>query len=80
MDILLVVLVGAMNIVCFVVGAKVGQKVDKGERIEIPSPAKAIREHKEQKKADAKRDRLNTVLQNIDRYDGTSAGQKDVDG
>ena len=78
MELLLLVSVGAMNILCFVVGAKVGQKVNKGEKIELPSPTKAIREYKEQKKADAEMERRNTILQNIECYDGTSAGQKDV--
>ncbi len=78
MDIVVLVVFAVSNIACFVIGAKVGQKVVKGERIDLPSPAKAIREHKEQKKADAKRDRMETILQNIDMYDGTSAGQKDV--
>jgi hypothetical protein len=78
MDIVVLVVFAVSNIACFVIGAKVGQKVVKGERIDLPSPTKAIREHKEQKKADAKRDRMETIVQNIDMYDGTSAGQKDV--
>ena len=41
--------IGTMNILCFFIGAKVGQKVVKGETIEFPKiePIKAIREHNE---------------------------------
>jgi hypothetical protein len=49
MDILLVLTVGALCIGCFVCGAKVGQKVVKGEEIKTPSldPFKAYREHQD---------------------------------
>ena len=44
MEILLVVAVGAMCIGCFLVGAKVGQTVSKGEKIELPTvnPIEAV--------------------------------------
>ena len=69
-----------LNVVCFLIGAKVGQKVDKGEDIELPSinPMKAYREAQDRKQAEREADKLDTILQNIEAYDGTSAGQKDV--
>lgn len=74
------VTVSALNIVCFFVGAKVGQTVSKGEDITMPSvnPLKAIREHNARKEADMEQNRIETILSNIDRYDGTARGQKDV--
>lgn len=80
MDILIVLIVGALNIVCFFVGAKVGQKVVNGEPIELPSfnPLEAYRERENRKEAEKEAEKLNTILQNIETYDGTSAGQKDV--
>lgn len=78
--ILLILIIGTLNIVCFFIGAKVGQAVVKGERIETPtiSPAKAIREHLDRKKAEEKQNRIDTIMQNIENYDGTPYGQKDV--
>ena len=80
MEILLVVAVGAMCIGCFLVGAKVGQTVNKGEKIELPkvNPIEAVRERREKKEAEMAQDRLETIMRNIECYDGTGAGQEDV--
>lgn len=80
MEILLVLTVGALCIGCFVVGAKVGQQVAKGEPVNIPlpNPAKAVREHKAQKEADRERSKIETIMANIERYDGSSGGQEDI--
>ena len=68
------------NIACFVIGAKVGQKVMKGEPIETPSvnPMKAYREHQEQKEAEAEKNKIDIILRNIDSYNGTGDGQEEV--
>lgn len=80
MEIFIILTVGALNIACFFIGAKVGQKVSKGEPIELPKvdPMKPYRERKERKEAEREQDRYNTIMQNIDNYNGTSDGQKDV--
>ncbi len=77
---ILILLVGALNIVCFYIGAKVGQKVSKDEPIEISfvNPMKAYREEQSRKEAEKEQIRRNTIMENIEAYDGTSAGQKDV--
>lgn len=82
MEALLLLVMGATNILCFIVGARVGQKVTKGEEVEIPSvnPMDAIREHQEKKEAQREQDRVDTILRNIEGYDGTSYGQEDVPG
>ena len=71
---------GTLCCICFLIGAKVGQKVSKGEAVELPSvnPIKAYEKHKEQKHAEAEKNRIETVLYNIDNYNGSSIGQKDV--
>ena len=78
--ILIISVVGTLNIVCFFVGAKVGQKVSKGEPIETPSldPFKAIRESREKKEAEKEEKRLSVIVGNAERYDGTDIGQEDV--
>lgn len=71
---------GTLCCVCFLIGAKVGQKVSKGEAVELPSvnPIRAIRDKREQKEAEMEADKVETILRNIDRYDGTARGQEDV--
>lgn len=78
MEVLLLAIVVASNILCFCIGARVGQKVIKGESIEMPNPMKAIREHQARAEAKKEQTRLDTIMQNIDNYDGTGYGQKDV--
>lgn len=80
MEILLILVVGALNIACFFIGAKVGQVVAKGEdvKIELPNPLEAIREHQEKKVAEKEQDRVETIMRNIERYDGTPNGQEDI--
>lgn len=80
MELLTILAVGTLCIVCFLIGANVGQKVAKGEQIELPTlnPMKVIREHQDRKEAEREADKFNTLMHNIDAYDGTSNGQKDV--
>lgn len=81
MDILLVLVVGTLNVVCFFIGAKIGQTVSKGKDIEvpkIPSPITAYKSHIATKEAEAEKNRLDVILRNIERYDGTANGQEDV--
>ena len=80
MEVLLLAIVSLSNIICFVIGAKVGQAIVKGEKVEMPKldPLKPIRESKARKVAEQEQDKLSKILRNIERYDGTSKGQEDV--
>ena len=81
MDIILVTVVGTLNLMCFLFGAKVGQSVAKEREIEIPTlktPMKAIKEYQDSKEAKKELERIETILSNIENYDGTSNYQKDV--
>lgn len=81
MEALYIALTGILNVACFVIGAKVGQYVSKGEEIKITpeiNPFKAYREKEARKEAKKKQDKLETILRNVDRYNGTSEGQEDV--
>ena len=79
---LMLIIMGGVNIFCFTVGAKVGQKVVKGEPVEVPNlnPAELYRGHTERKHQQEEMNRVETILQNIENYDGTSIGQRDVPG
>ena len=78
MEILLIATVGTLNIVCFFIGAKIGQMVSKGQDIVVPNPVTAHMAHREAKEAEAEKNRLDVILGNIERYDGTDNGQEDV--
>lgn len=80
MEVLLLMVMGLTNIACFIIGARVGQAVAKGEKIETPTvnPMKAYREHEAKKVAQAEQDKIDVIMRNIERYDGTSNGQEDI--
>lgn len=80
MEVLLMLIMGTACVVCFVIGAKVGQTVCKGEDIKLPTinPMEMAKEYRNKKEAQKEQRRLDTILQNIEGYDGTSRGQVDV--
>ena len=80
MDALAILTLGFICLSCFLMGAKVGQTVSKGEDIELPSvnPMDAYRKHEAKKEAQKEHDRLDTIMRNIESYDGTSTGQREV--
>ena len=82
MEVLLLLVMGAANVACFVIGARVGQQASRGEKIETPTvnPMEAYRHHKAKQEAQMEQDRVDTILRNIENYDGTSLGQEDVPG
>ena len=82
MEALLLVIMGAYGVACFIIGARVGQKVVKGEPIELPKVnlADKMQEHRARKEADKQQEWKEAVLRNIEAYDGTAQGQKDVPG
>lgn len=78
--VIIIIAVGAMCIASFFVGAHVGNKVSKDEPIELPKvdPMKSIRQRNERAEAKAKQDEIDTILRNINRYNGTAEGQEDI--
>lgn len=78
--IVLLAAMGIVNTLCFMIGAKVGQQVAKGENVEMPSvnPLKAVRDHKAMVAAEHRQTKNETIMQNIDAYNGTPYGQKEV--
>ena len=82
MEVLLLGIMCLSNILCFMIGAKVGQAVSKGERVELPKidPLKAARERQERQEAEREQDRIDTIMRNIDSYNGTAEGQTVIPG
>jgi hypothetical protein len=80
MEVVTILAMGFVCMACFLLGAKVGQSVAKGEKVELPSPVEAVQEHREKKEAQMEQSRLETIMRNIESYDGTPYGQEDVPG
>lgn len=85
MDIIILIItlgavMGTLNTVCFFIGAKVGQKVARGETIETPNlnPIKAYQEKQEKKAVKEEQDKIEAIMRNIEKYDGTTRGQEDI--
>ena len=77
---LIIAAVAASNIVCFGVGAKVGQAVSKGNEVKLPNlnPMEAVREHNAKKEAEYQQSKIDAILRNIESYDGTGYGQEEI--
>ena len=82
MDAFILIALGIVNGLCFVIGAKIGRAVVRGEGIKLPSvnPVEAYRKHEAKKAAEAEQNKIDTIMANIEAYDGTPFGQKDVPG
>ena len=80
MEVLLLIVMCLSNILCFMIGAKVGQAVSKGERVELPKidPMKAARERQDRKEAEKEQERIDAIMRNIDTYNGSAEGQTDI--
>ena len=79
-SIILVIVTSAMCIWSFMIGAKVGQAVKNNEKVELPTvdPMQAYREHRAKKEAEMELQRFDTILRNIDNYNGTNEMQEEV--
>lgn len=77
---ILIVSIGLMNVLCFLIGARTGQKVVKGEEVTLPNinPVQAVKSYEERRQAEVEEENFNTMLENIENYNGTSLGQKDL--
>ena len=81
MEVLLLLIMGAVNIFCFMIGAKVGQTVTNGDKVTVMpvfNPMRAIEEAQDRKEAKKEQERLSKIMSNIDSYDGTGYGQQEV--
>ena len=80
MGVLTILITGALNIACFFIGAKIGQMVSKGETIKAPNinPVHAIMEAEEKREARKEQARIDAILRNVEKYNGTSLGQEDI--
>lgn len=82
MDALAIAVMGVAMIACFITGAKVGLAVRKDkpidEEFQAVNPIEKFKQHKVKRENQKEQDRLEAVMQNIESYDGTSIGQRDI--
>lgn len=76
----LLFLFGIFIILSYTLGLKNGQKLKNEEEIKIPeiNPVKIVRNEIETFEQKKKQDAYDTMMANIDNYDGTGLGQKDI--
>lgn len=76
----LLFLFGVFIILAYTLGLKNGQKLNNNEEIKIPeiNPVKIVRNEIETFEQKKKQDAYDTMMANIDNYDGTGLGQKDI--
>lgn len=78
--ILLLFLFGIFIIIAYTLGLKNGQKLKNNEEIKMPeiNPVKIVRNEIESFEEKKRQDAFETMMANIDNYDGTGLGQKDI--
>ena len=76
----LLFLFGIFIILSYTLGLKNGQKLKNNEEIKIPeiNPVKIVRNEIETFEQKKKQDAYDTMMANIDNYDGTGLGQKEI--
>ena len=76
----LLFLFGVFIILAYTLGLKNGQKLKNNEEIEMPeiNPVKIVRNEIETFEQKKKQDVYDTIMANIDNYDGTGLRQKDI--
>lgn len=81
MELLSVIALVSFFIVCsFVLGAMIGQKVVRGQDIELPriEPLKTVQEWNKAKEIKKEEERTKIIAENIDSYNGTPYGQQEI--
>ena len=78
--IILCIIVGVFIIVSYSLGLKNGQRLSKNEEVVVPNinPIKVIADEKERYEERKKQEIQEINSYNIDHYDGTGLGQKDI--
>lgn len=84
MMILVILVVCIANILCFYIGARIGQKIIREEEVTLPNPVKEVQvqmqEYRDKRRAKEEQEQLEVILANVESYDGTGYGQRDVPG
>ena len=68
------------NVCCFILGSRVFQQISRGEKVgvEIPNPVKVVQNTIESFEEKKEQEKYRVIMDNIDNYNGTSLGQRDI--
>jgi predicted Holliday junction resolvase-like endonuclease len=81
---ILIMLVACMELLAFLLGVRVAQKLTRNEEVKLPNmnPVRAYRsmqrEYQQEQQEQKEKEELSKIIQNIDNYDGTGLGQIDI--
>ena len=70
LTVLLTLSIGLVNVLCFFIGARLGQKVVKDEPIIVPNPVLKVKEYKQSKEEEKRQKEIEDMMKAIDNYDG----------
>ena len=83
-EIILVFIVGTLNLLSFYLGSKTKNQNMNNKEIQI-NPMKVYKKYKEEKRQDEEKEKFvkeqeqtKIMIENIENYDGTGMGQKDI--
>lgn len=75
---ILAILAPVMSVFCFIKGYNIGAKETKKPEIKIETPKEKKERREISKEAEKRRSQMSILLENIEAYDGTSKGQKEL--
>lgn len=75
---ILAVMTPILSVFCFIKGYNIGASGTGKPEIKVETPMRKIKRLKESKEAEKKRKYYNTLYENINNYDGSSKGQKEL--
>ena len=70
-----IIAISILNIVCFLIGAAVGQRVFEKKPV-IVNPIQEIKTKIEEKEVSKEEDKFRIIAENIDNYSGSNIGQQ----
>ena len=70
LTVLLTLSIGLVNVLCFFIGARLGQKVVKDEPIVVHNPVLKVKEYKQSKEEEKRQKDIEDMMKAIDNYDG----------
>ena len=75
---ILAVLTPILSVFCFIKGYNIGARETNKPEIKLETPMQKIKKAKENKEAEKKRKYYGTLYENVNNYDGSSKGQKEL--
>lgn len=75
---ILAVMTPVLSVFCFIKGYNIGAREQNKPEIKVETPKKAIENRKKSKEAEAKYKRFQSIMENIENYQGDCTGQREI--